>query len=311
MRNLAIFCSLIIIISFLPPSNGNLANTPWIPPTNAFDKIHSDNGTIDAVNFSMPLNIKSGSGISVKSNNATHTLTISNSALSSIQGTYNTTQANNALINSGGYKINFINGSGATVHVQNSKSGTQVNVTVSSTGSGGTITSINSQAGPAVNIVGQTGNITITNSTNQIKINTGQNIANLATTNNQTFSGKVNFTGTTKLAPINLGMLSTPPSNLKQGDLWMDSSTGNNLKYRSSVGTSLTTASVQTANVFTAFNSFTLGQRVVAINFTSDANAISNLPIPNHNCGVYFVTGNSTFRYICNFNSGVHVLSKG
>lgn len=45
-------------------------------------------------------------------------------------------------------------------------------------------------------------------------------------------------------------------------------------------------------------------------NFTSDVNAISGIPIPNHTCDWYFATGNSTFRLICNFNNIVHVLGK-
>ena len=49
----------------------------------------------------------------------------------------------------------------------------------------------------------------------------------------------------------------------------------------------------------------------VGQNQTSDADAISNIPISNHHCDWYFVTGNSTFRLICNLNNQVHVLSRG
>ena len=180
---LFLFFLSILVFPSLTYADGPYLN---IPPTNAFDKIHSDNGTIDAMNFSMPLNIKSGTGISVKSNNSTHTLTITNSALSTIQGTYNITQANNVNVNSGGNKINFINGSGSTVHVENSGSGSQVNVTISSTGSGGTITSINGQTGPPINIIRTFDNITITNSSNTIKINLGNNVPTLNHFNNFT-----------------------------------------------------------------------------------------------------------------------------
>ena len=47
-----------------------------IPPTNAFDKIHSGNGTISASNYSMPLTITGGGGVVITSSNNTHTLTI-------------------------------------------------------------------------------------------------------------------------------------------------------------------------------------------------------------------------------------------
>lgn len=126
---------IICLISIIPLSAIAQPLQSWIPPTNAFDKIHSDNGTINAVNYSMPLNIKGTSGITVNSNNSTHTLTISSSTATAT-GTYNETQANNVVINSNGNKINFINGSGTNILVQDSQAGSQVNVTISSTGSG-------------------------------------------------------------------------------------------------------------------------------------------------------------------------------
>lgn len=49
----------------------------------------------------------------------------------------------------------------------------------------------------------------------------------------------------------------------------------------------------------------------VGQNQTDDTSAISNIPISNHHCDWYFVTGNSTFRLICNLNNQVHVLSRG
>lgn len=148
-----------------------------IPPTNAFDKIHSDNGTISAVNFSMPLTIRGGSGITVQSSNASHTLTITNTATPNTHnGSYNTTQANNVNINSGGYKINFINGTGATVHLQNSGAGNQVNVTVSATGTSSGVTSLNALTG-ALTIACVSGNTTCTTSGgNTITVNTAYNV---------------------------------------------------------------------------------------------------------------------------------------
>ena len=250
---LALFLSILIFPSWVH-ADGPYLN---IPPTNAFDKIHSDNGTVDAVNFSMPLTIKGFNGINVTSDNGTHTINILNNASclntifsdetsnrsigtvyqnlsghslivlvwgevnyitgagqldakmdptnppttiitslfvnngitnqtlvidgtlelivpngyyyelsdgsnpggassmnkwteyttinicgakgatgatggvsSGSMGTYNETLANNTLINSGGYKINYINGTGDPVHVVNSNSGQQVNITI-------------------------------------------------------------------------------------------------------------------------------------------------------------------------------------
>ena len=51
-----------------------------IPPTNAFDKIHSDNGTISSLNYSMPLNINGGTGITITSSNHTHSIFVTSSA---------------------------------------------------------------------------------------------------------------------------------------------------------------------------------------------------------------------------------------
>lgn len=109
------------------------------PPTSAFRDIGTQNGTIHAKNYYYPLNVTGSGNISVTGSNKTHTMIISaNSNFGS--GTYNTTQANNVNKNTGGYKLNFINGTGCTVNVLNSKSSTQVNVTIACTGSGGTIT---------------------------------------------------------------------------------------------------------------------------------------------------------------------------
>lgn len=125
----------------------------------------------------MPLNIKGGSGISVQSSNASHTLTITNTATPNTHnGSYNTTQANNVNINSGGYKINFINGTGATVYLQNSGSGNQVNVTVSATGTSSGVSSLNALTG-ALTIACVSGNTTCTTSGgNTITVNTAYNV---------------------------------------------------------------------------------------------------------------------------------------
>jgi hypothetical protein len=63
----------ILIFPSLTYADGPYLN---IPPTNAFDKIRSDNGSINAVNYSMPLIIKGINGINVNSNNKTHSVLI-------------------------------------------------------------------------------------------------------------------------------------------------------------------------------------------------------------------------------------------
>lgn len=199
-----IFLFLIVFPSYA------FADGPYlnIPPTNAFDKIHTDNGTITAANFSMPLNIKSGSGCTVLSSNGTHTVTISCSGTpSSNEGTYNKTLANNSVINSGGYRINFINGTNNPVTVTNDPTRSQVNVTISSTGSGGSgVTSLNALSG-ALTIACVAGNTTCTTSGgNTITINTAYNIATLnlneifsgiTTMNNLKLGGQMNINGQT------------------------------------------------------------------------------------------------------------------
>lgn len=151
-------CSIFII----PQIYGQQVPSLNIPPTNAFDKIYGDSGKISAINFSMPFSVKGGAGISTIANNSTHSITISNSALSTIQGTYNTTQANNVNKNTNGYQINFINGSGANVNILNSHSGRQVNVTISASGSGGTV----SGSGTSPQIAYWTGTNTIGSASN-------------------------------------------------------------------------------------------------------------------------------------------------
>jgi hypothetical protein len=151
-------------ILIIPQIYGQEVPSLNIPPTNAFDKIYADSGKISAMNFSMPFTIKGGTGISTTANNSTHTVTISNSAFSTIQGTYNTTQANNVNKNSNGYQINFINGSGASINVLNSHSGKQVNVTISASGSGGTITG----SGTTPQLTYWTGSNTIGSTSNMV-----------------------------------------------------------------------------------------------------------------------------------------------
>jgi hypothetical protein len=134
--NKVLLCNIIIICICLIAITPNIKAMD-IPPTNAFSKIISDNGTVHSMNYSYPLKILGGSGVSVKSNNSTYTVTISTTGGSGAgSGSYNETSANNTIINSNGFNINFINGTGNPVNVVNSNGGNQVNVTISSSGSG-------------------------------------------------------------------------------------------------------------------------------------------------------------------------------
>jgi hypothetical protein len=174
-------CLFSVFVSILVFPNLTYADGPYlnIPPTNAFDKIHSDNGTVSAVNFSMPLTIKGGSNISVTSSNGSHTVIITNTATpgSNNKGTYNQTLANNSVINSGGNRINFINGTNNPVTLTNDPTRNQINVTISSTGGGGGgVTSLNALTGE-LTIACVSGNTTCTTSGgNTITVNTAFNI---------------------------------------------------------------------------------------------------------------------------------------
>lgn len=170
-----LFVFLIILPSYALADPSTYLN---IPPTNAFDKIRTDSGSVSAVNFSMPLKITGGTGVSVSANNATHTVTITNTQSTNTHtGSYNQTLANNVVKNSGGQGLNFINGTNNPIVITNDPTRNQVNITISSTGSGGGgVTSLNALSG-ALNIVGVAGNTTVTTSGgNTITINTAFNI---------------------------------------------------------------------------------------------------------------------------------------
>ena len=202
-----------------------------IPPTNAFDKIHTPSGSISAVNYSMPLIFTGGGDVSISANNSTHTITISGSGSSS-----------------GSLPV-VINGFNRTSFAT---------------------------------------------------------LANLTTTNNQTFSGKVNFTATSKLAAYNWGAFNGDPSNLKAGDAWYSTSNGYSGRFgANTVRFAFVSGITQTFANQVTFNAAMFQK---ALNFTSDSGALGSGT--NHLCTVYFNTVNSTFRSICNFNGVIHVLAK-
>ena len=154
----------ILIFPSLTYADGPYLN---IPPTNAFDKVRTDNGTVSAVNFSMPINIKGGASISVQSNNSTHTITITNTASPSThQGTYNTTLANNVIKDNAGFKINFINGTNSPVNLVDDSVRKQINITIG----------VPSGAGGVSSITGTAHNVTASSSTGAVTLNTGDNV---------------------------------------------------------------------------------------------------------------------------------------
>jgi len=206
-----LFC--FIIIGSIIPANAQIYHD--FPPTPAFRQIGSDNGTVYAKNYYYPVNFTGGSGISVKSSNSTHKLIISSTITQGGSGTYNTTQANNANINSGGAKINFINGTGNPIRVVNSQGKNQVNVTISNSGTSG-ITSVNSQNGPTITIQGG-GSTTVTTTTNTVTVtgktyqnNTGQNLGTHGTGIYSGISGSVlQFLSLIAKYPLSLASNST------------------------------------------------------------------------------------------------------
>ena len=164
---ISLISSLFVICSF----NAVYASISWIPPTNAFEHVTTSNSTVHAYDYEGNLNVIGKNGITVTGSNASKTIYITsntvngttihaltcasgfqlhavnssgfffcalnNSTSSNNMGTYNQTLANNLLINSGGFKINFINGTNNPVHVVNG--GNVVNITISSP-SGASIT---------------------------------------------------------------------------------------------------------------------------------------------------------------------------
>src|SRR6185437_3061876 len=96
---------------------------------------------------------------------------------------YNQTLANNAIINSGGNRINFINGTNNPIKLTNDPTRNQINVTISSTGGGAGVTSLNALTG-ALSIACVAGNTTCTsNGLNTITINTAYNIVTTGLSN--------------------------------------------------------------------------------------------------------------------------------
>jgi hypothetical protein len=108
-----------------------------IPPTNAWLKVTTSNGTVSAKNYTGNLKIIT-SGITVTSSQHGQALYL-NVPSTGKQGTYNKTLANNVVINKGGSSINYLNGTNNPIHLVNDTVRNQINITISDTtgGSGG------------------------------------------------------------------------------------------------------------------------------------------------------------------------------
>lgn len=179
MKNLLLTLSCLLLICLTPLASANLSNTPWIPPTNANSRITTANGTVHEMNYSSNYNFVGTGSITITGSNNSKTVYFNGASppVNNHQGTYNQTLANNVVKNSGGRGLNFINGTNNPIVITNDPTRNQVNITISSTGSGGGgVTSLNALIG-ALNIVGVTGNTTATTSGgNTITINTAFNI---------------------------------------------------------------------------------------------------------------------------------------
>src|SRR5690349_16264058 len=152
MRKSLLALVFIVILAVTPLANGNLSNTPWIPPTNANSRITTSNGTVHEANYSANYNFKGTGGASITSSDNSKTIYFNAPAASINQGTYNQTLANNISIDIGGSRINFINSTNNPIHVVKDAVRHQVNVTIADTTGSGGITSLNGQSGPSVNI---------------------------------------------------------------------------------------------------------------------------------------------------------------
>lgn len=149
---------------------------------------------------------------------------------SSKQGTYNQTLANNALKDSGSYKLNFINGTNNPVSLVDDTNRKQINITISGSNANG-VTSLNALTG-ALTIACVSANTTCTSSGgNTITINTAwnvvttglsaQTISKALTINNLILGGDENV-GSNGFT--NSGHKSTLPSNT--GTLLQQNGTG-------------------------------------------------------------------------------------
>lgn len=200
----------ILALSFLSGSLAYASLSPLDASPNipSLCKISNTTHVLSCAGIEDTFNMTGSNGIKIKLDNNTHTITVVGVTQNSNHGTYNQTYANNVLVNSGGHRFNFLNGTNSTIDVVNDPTRNQVNITISSTGGSGTsgVSSLNALTG-ALTIACVAGNTTCTTSGgNTITINTAYNIATLnlneifsgiTTMNNLKLGGQMNINGQT------------------------------------------------------------------------------------------------------------------
>lgn len=186
---------LILVFFTLSVLSGSLAYaslspldaSPNIP---SLCKISNTTHVLSCAGIEDTFNMTGSNGIKIKLDNTTHSITVVGPTPNNHAGTYNQTYANNVLVNSGGHRLNFLNGTNSTINLVNDPTRNQINITVSSTGGGGGgsgVSSLNALTG-ALTIACVAGNTTCTTAGgNTITINTAYNIATLNL--NEIFSG--------------------------------------------------------------------------------------------------------------------------
>src|SRR6185437_5420859 len=187
---LTIFTLSVLSGSLAYASLSPLDASPNIP---SLCKISNTTPVLSCTGIEDTFNMTGSNGIKIKLDNTTHTITVVGATQNTNHGTYNQTYANNVLVNSGGNRYNFLNGTNSTVNVVDDPTRNQVNVTISSTGGSGSsgVSSLNALTG-ALTISCVAGNTTCTTSGgNTITINTAYNIATLNL--NEIFSGITTF----------------------------------------------------------------------------------------------------------------------
>lgn len=136
MRSLGLFFVIILTGSIIPAFAYTI-----VPPTPAFSGVSNGTANTQARFWNSNLTISHGSNMLVNIFTANNTIYFDSKAGGSGSGsgfgTYNVTKANNAIVNSGGANLNFINSTNNPVHVVNDPTRNQVNITITDTTGGG------------------------------------------------------------------------------------------------------------------------------------------------------------------------------
>src|SRR6185312_8372212 len=131
---LTIFTLSILSGSLAYASLSPLDASPNIP---SLCKISNTTHVLSCAGIEDTFNMTGSNGIKIRLDNTTHSITIVGPTPNNHAGTYNQTYANNVLVNSGGNRYNFLNGTNSTVNLVNDPTRNQINITISSTGGGG------------------------------------------------------------------------------------------------------------------------------------------------------------------------------